>query len=370
LSYPLAGILKRIPDGKPWQKNAYTIAVSVLYLVGVYDLWGGLWTLALSAAAAYTIAATIVDPIMPWVGFAVLMGHMSINHLYRQAANEVGVVDITGAQMVLVMKLTSFCWNVHDGRMKDEDLTDTQRERAIRQMPGLLEYAAYVLFFPSLMAGPAFEYTDYTKYISTTMFDLPPGTDPSKAPPTRKKRRIPRSGTPAMLKMGIGLFWIFAFLMISGKFNEALLLSDSFLKYGIFTRIFLLYLYGFANRTKYYGAWNLAEGSCILAGIGYAGIDPKTGRANWDRLINIKPLEIELAQNTRSYVGAWNINTNNWLRNYVYLRVTPKGKKPGFRSTFATFLTSAMWHGFYPGYYMTFVMGALLQNIAQSKSIV
>jgi lysophospholipid acyltransferase len=303
---------------------------------------------------------------MPWIAFAVLMGHMSVSHLYRQAVNDPGVVDVTGAQMVLVMKLTAFCWNVHDGRMKDEDLTEFQRERAVRKMPGFLDYAGYVLFFPSLMAGPAFDYVEYARYISTSMFDLPPGVDPSKAPPTRKKRRIPRSGTPSTIKLVTGLTWILAFLYLSGKYTRNLLLSDDFLEYSFVYRTFIVYLFGFTQRTKYYGIWSLAEGSCILAGIGYAGIDVKTGRANWDRLVNIKPIPLEMAQNARAYLGNWNMNTNNWLRNYIYLRVTPKGTKPGFRSTLATFLTSAMWHGFYPGYYLTFIMGAFLQNIAQS----
>jgi len=48
----------------------------------------------------------------------------------------------------------------------------------------------------------------------------------------------------------------------------------------------------------------------------------------------------------------------------MYLRVTPKGKKPGFQATLATFVTSAFWHGFYPGYYLAFVLSSLLQNIA------
>lgn len=369
VSYPLAGILKRIPDSKPWQKNLYVISISLVYLVGVFDLWSGVATIAFASAAAYGISAVIVDPLMPWIGFAVLMGHMSISHLYRQSVNDPGVVDVTGAQMVLVMKLTAFCWNVHDGRMKDEDLTEFQRERAVRKMPGFLDYAGYVLFFPSLMAGPAFDYVEYTRYISTSMFDLPPGVDPSKAPPTRKKRRIPRSGTPSTIKLVTGLVWILAFLFLSGKFHRAFLLSDHFLGYSFIYRIFNVYLFGFTQRTKYYGIWSLAEGSCILAGIGYAGIDVKTGRANWDRLVNIRPFPLELAQNTRDYLGNWNINTNNWLRNYVYLRVTPKGRKPGFRSTLATFLTSAMWHGFYPGYYLTFILGAFLQNIGQSTYI-
>ena len=37
------------------------------------------------------------------------------------------------------------------------------------------------------------------------------------------------------------------------------------------------------------------------------------------------------------------MKTNVWLRECIYKRVTPKGKKPGFMSTMLTFLTSAFW---------------------------
>ena len=218
------------------------------------------------------------------------------------------------------------------------------------------------------MAGPAFDYCDYSRYITLTMFSLPPGTDPSKAPPTRKKRKIPRSGTPATIKAIIGSIWVFAFLKFSGWYNTELLLSDKFLEYEFIRRVWNLYMLGITTRMKYYGVWSLSEGACILSGIGYNGIDSTTGRAKWDRLTNIRPLEVELAQNTRAYLGGWNMNTNAWLRNYMYLRVTPKGKKPGFRATLATFVTSAFWHGFYPGYYLTFVLASLLQTIAKSTS--
>lgn len=60
------------------------------------------------------------------------------------------------------------------------------------------------------------------------------------------------------------------------------------------------------------------------------------------------------------------MNTNHWLRNYMYLRVTPKGKKPGFRASLATFVTSALWHGFYPGYYLTFVLASVIQTVAKN----
>jgi len=306
---------------------------------------------------------------MPWLGFTFLMGHMSVSHIYRHYVNDPDTVDITGAQMVLVMKLTAFCWNVHDGRLPDEELEDIQRDRALKELPNLLDYAGYVFFFPSLMVGPAFDFVEYTRWLETTMFDVPPGTDPSKAPKTRKKRRIPRSGTPATVKAVKGVLWIVAFLKFSGWFYSDLVIGTESLKYGLLHRIFNLHMLGFATRCKYYGVWFLAEGSCILSGIGYKGLDPKTGRPDWDRLQNVNPLGIELAQNSRAYLGSWNMNTNNWLRNYMYLRVTPKGKKPGFAASMCTFVTSALWHGFEPGYYMAFVLAAFLQTVAKSTSL-
>ncbi len=199
------------------------------------------------------------------------------------------------------------------------------------------------------------------------MFEIPPGTDPSKYPPTRKKRKIPRSGTPAARKAAAGLFWIFAFLKLSSLYNNELVLGDQFMRYGLLRRIWILEMLGFTTRLKYYGVWALTEGACILSGIGYKGIDPKSGRVQWNRLQNVNPWGIETAQNSRAYLENWNINTNHWLRNYMYLRVTPKGKRPGFRASLATFVTSAFWHGFYPGYYLTFVLAAFLQTVAKSK---
>lgn len=368
ISFPLAAILKRIPDNKPWQKNLFIISISMFYLVGLFDLWGGIATILISSLGAYFIAARINSPFMPWIGFVFLMGHMSVSHIIRQNVNNPSSVDITGAQMVLVMKLTAFCWNVQDGRLPEAELSDFQKEHAVRTMPSLFDYAGYVFFFPALMAGPAFDYCDYNDYITTSMFTLPPGTDPSKAPPTRKKRKVPRSGWPSTIKGAIGTLWIVAFLKFSAYYPTSFFLGPDYMKYGFLRRVWQLYMFGLSTRMKYYGVWSLSEGACILCGIGYNGIDPATGRARWDRLTNIKPWEIETAQNARAYLGFWNINTNLWLRNYMYLRVTPKGKKPGFRATLATFVTSAFWHGFYPGYYLSFVLASFVQTAAKSKA--
>ncbi|PGH06624.1 lysophospholipid acyltransferase [Blastomyces parvus] len=365
LSYPLAGVLKRLPDSKPWRKNVFIVAVSIFYLVGLFDLWDGLRTLLYSAAGAYAIAFYIDGPLMPWIAFVFLMGHMSINHISRQLADSPSTVDITGAQMVLVMKLTAFCWNVHDGRLPQDQLSESQKYAAITKLPSLLDFAGYVFFFPSLFAGPAFDYVEYRKWIETTMFDAPPGVDPAKRPPTRKKRKIPRSGRPALLKAAFGLFWIFGFLQFGRLYNVDFILSDNYLKYAFPRRVWILHMLGFTSRLKYYGVWSLTEGACILSGMGYNGFDPNTGKVSWNRLENVNPKGLETAQSPHAYLSNWNKNTNHWLKNYMYLRVTPKGKKPGFRASLATFVTSAFWHGFLPGYYFTFILGAFIQTTAK-----
>ncbi len=306
---------------------------------------------------------------MPWIGFVFLMVRLSINQLSRQFLNNPNVVDITGAQMVLVMKLSAFCWNVADGALPAEELSDYQKDRAIKQLPSYLDFAGYVLFFPSLFAGPAFDYVDYKRYIETSMFAVPAGIDPLKKPPTRKKRKIPRSGTPAMWKLATGIFWILLFLQLSPIYYNELLTGSKYMDYGFLQRVFILHMLGVTTRLKYYGVWALTEGACILSGLGYRGVDPTTGKVSWDRLRNVDPWGVESAQNSFAYLGNWNMNTNNWLKNYVYLRVTPRGKKPGFRASMATFVTSAFWHGFYPGYYLTFILAGFVQTVAKSKSL-
>lgn len=335
-------------------------------MVGLFDLWAGLRTLLVAAIGAYGIAYFgRGSPYMPWAGFVFLMGHMSVNHLARQAANDPSSVDITGAQMVLVMKLGAFCWNVADGTLPEDQLSDFQKDRRLLQLPSLLDYAGYVFFFPALMAGPAMDFAEYRRWLDTTMFEVPTNIDPAKKPPTRKRRKIPRSGTPAAWKAASGLFWILMFLNFSGWYNFDTLVGPTYMNYGFLRRVFMMHMFSFTARMKYYGVWSLTEGACILAGLGYNGVDPVTGKVSWNRLQNINPWGVESAQNTRAYLENWNMKTNMWLRNYIYLRVTPRGKKPGFRASMATFVTSAFWHGFYPGYYLTFVLASFVQTEAK-----
>lgn len=115
---------------------------------------------------------------------------------------------------------------------------------------------------------------------------------------------------------------------------------------------------GFFERVKYYAVWTLTEvsyfqlslvheltclqGASIQTGLGFTGYT-KTGGTSWEGAANVDIMNIEFAPNLKVLLDSWNMKTNVWLRECVYKRVTPKGKKPGFRSSLATFATSAFW---------------------------
>lgn len=55
----------------------------------------------------------------------------------------------------------------------------------------------------------------------------------------------------------------------------------------------------------------------------------------------------------------WNKGTNRWLRSIVYERMKC------YRLVL-TYTLSAVWHGFYPGYYLTFANGAFFTIVART----
>jgi D-alanyl-lipoteichoic acid acyltransferase DltB (MBOAT superfamily) len=56
----------------------------------------------------------------------------------------------------------------------DESVAAAMRERTmfeIYERPTLLEYLSFMLFFPNLLAGPAFEYREYIDYMHGRLYD-------------------------------------------------------------------------------------------------------------------------------------------------------------------------------------------------------
>lgn len=78
--------------------------------------------------------------------------------------------------------------------------------------------------------------------------------------------------------------------------------------------------------------------------------------------VNIKGLIV--SSSVKGFMSSWNISVHEWLKHYVYIRLL-SDKKRGGTNAFAalmSFTVSAIWHGFYPGYY-SFFFGAFIVDL-------
>jgi len=316
-------------------------------------------TLLGDVLATYFVALTVQGPRMPWIVFGLMMGHLFLNHVDRALYGDPfdGSYNITGPQMVLVMKLTTFAWNVWDGRRPVEDLDKWQIKMRVAKFPSLLEFLGFSLYFPGVLVGPYLEFATYSSLISGTLFDVTGGPEPSRSIPNGRKRTAYR-------KMLFALGYLGIYMGVAPKISYHTCVTDWFLDQSLPYRILILQIAGFVERSKYYGVWILTEGASILTGLGFTGYGP-SGVPTWNGAANVEVWKIEVPENFKGLVDSWNIKTNIWLRECVYKRVTPKGEKAGFKSSMLTYLTSAIWHGVSAGYYLTFVLGSFVTTVAR-----
>ncbi|KAJ6538943.1 endoplasmic reticulum protein [Mycena capillaripes] len=359
IAYPLGSLFIRIPSEKPVLKHLFNIGVTLFFLFPVLELYSAFFQLLASILGTYYIAKYHHGSLMPWIVFTFVMGHLTVNHVIRYVYNfSYETIEVTGPQMVLTMKLTTFAWNVYDGRRPAEDLDKWQMAKRVTQFPSLLEFLGYSFYFPGFLVGPYLDYAEYMDLINETLFK-------KLAVKGKNGRNIP-SGRKrvAYRKMLFGLAYLGIFVVFTGTWNYSISLTPWFVEQSLLKRIAIYQLCGVLERVKYYAVWTLTEGASILTGLGFTGLSP-SGDTLWNGAANVNVFLIELAPNFKVLLDSWNMKTNVWLRECVYKRVTPKGKKPGFRSSMITFGTSAFWHGIASGYYLTFVTGGFITTIAR-----
>lgn len=87
-------------------------------------------------------------------------------------------------------------------------------------------------------------------------------------------------------------------------------------------------------------------------------------KVKWNRVSAVRVWDIEFSYKVKDFLDAWNVSVHTWLKYYVYLRLIKKDKK-GIQiiPILTTFVVSAIWHGFYPGYYLFFISSGLMDYI-------
>ncbi|XP_063824952.1 lysophospholipid acyltransferase 6 isoform X2 [Ostrinia nubilalis] len=308
---------------------------------------------------SYILLKTIPQHLMGNVILAASMLYLSCLHLHRQIYHTADyTLDITGPLMVITQRVTSLAYTLQDSVAHNEiNSNSTSKSNDIRVMkiPSPLEYFAFTLAFQTLMCGPVVFYTDYIKFIEGPRVNE---TDKDKQGAEPSPRRA------VFYKVVGSVAAAVLYLTLAKKYSLSVLEELNDPTSEVSRSWSALYLLWYAHlcvlvvRCKYYHAWLLSEAICNNSGMGFNGYD-NDGEPKWDKMSNIDVFGFEFAQNFRMGLASWNKNTNAWLRNVAYERGGAAWR------TARVYALSAVWHGFYPGYYLTFFAGGIFTVAAR-----
>jgi len=265
-AYPL-GLIHRSFLNSPTIKHLFSGLIG--FAMGYACFGSGMIHSILTSLVTYIIVLTVKGSLAPKLVFLFTLAHLSISHIYRMLEDYRGYeLDYTGPQMILIMKLTSFAYNVYDGTRvkKGENLENEEfKARAVTKMPSPLEYFSYVYFFGGFLAGPAVEIREYLEFTDMTLFP---------------KSVIPPSVFPALRVFFIS--WIcLGGTFVKDKYPVFFVVETAFYENTSYLYRFLyVQLSVTLHRFQYYFIWSLAEGACILAGLGFSGMNTK-GEPTW-----------------------------------------------------------------------------------------
>jgi lysophospholipid acyltransferase len=159
--------------------------------------------------------------------------------------------DYSGAMMLATIKLTSFAFNVADGRTKDQTLLSSYNKRMkIDKCPSLLEFFGWIFFFGGFLVGPISEYMDYMRFVTMDMFN---------------NKQVPSTIKPTLWLPLKSVFFIAVIVKVLPYYNSASIDTEAWKNISFLKKIIDLQLCTFTSRCKYYVAWFLSEGSlCFM----------------------------------------------------------------------------------------------------------
>lgn len=360
-TWAIAPLYKKMPHNSAY-RHLFSIVVSFAMMFICFGMWSWVHSF-IASTVTYLLLYT-----MPFgrkshlAVFAFNMLYLSVCNIYMMAANWMNwSVDFTGIQMLMVVKLVSFAFSYMDGFESSEKVDKHFKDSRVVKLPSILQWYGFVYFYASFLVGPNIQYNDYMK-----------------KPPSHT---ITNSwGTSKKVLAKVGLLLVPIYLTLRHLFPLTFITSDGFAQMCFPFRVLYSYLCLLGIRFKYYIGWSLSESALVACGTGYNGIkeytltsgnvgephenlrETRVWKIDWGKAKNIKILNIEFATTLKDLMANWNISTAVWLKDCVYLRLLFNGYK-GWISVLVTNVVSAIWHGFYPGYLLTFIGGGMTTDL-------
>jgi len=258
-------------------------------------------------------------------------------HIYRMiTAWNSSRVDFSGMHMMLLVRLFIACMNYYDGSKPESELHFIRARSSIKSLPSPIQFLGFAFYYPTILAGPVFDIKHYLDFQEQYGF-----------------KKLPGKYSYDVIKR---ILFVFISVTIFAKalplFSRDIMLNGTFYQFSLFKKLWCSFVMILFFTSKYHMVWYLAEASLILSGMGFNGYD-ENKKPKWDRVLQTDMVKFELATNPQQLAGNWNISIHKAFKTYLYFSAN-KDAKPGAKNVAAVYFASAIWHGFYPGYYIFF----------------
>ena len=258
--------------------------------------------------------------------------------------------DPTTIYMMSICKFSSIAFSYEDGGKDIKELKNKHhQEYRIIQKPTLLEVLSFIYFYPTSIIGPSIEFKDFINFINEK--------DCYQNLNSKLLYILPRG-----LIYFLGSFVAMAYYaIISNKLPVGAVAEKDFGKHSLLYTLGYIYLCIPSIRSKFYSGWILSYSTVIFSGLSYTEkeengkIVQSLEKGDYGSIV-----VCEWSINPNNMINEWNKTTHLWLKYNVYTRVINIKKKPFENNkslaSFFTFICSAIWHGFYLTYYLTFFL--------------
>ncbi|KAI7906541.1 MBOAT, membrane-bound O-acyltransferase family-domain-containing protein [Cokeromyces recurvatus] len=371
LAYPIAYIYNQKyviqqPNASREARNTYILlsGLALAFFFNSFEIIHSLITIAVSYYICYITDRFYhnrrVSALLVWI-FNLL--YLMIGYYFY--ASDGYDIGWTTTQCVLCLRLLGFSMDFMDGAiMKDNKTTPSTMKSSekkisgphsfpsdspLEKLPKLKDVYAYCFFPSAFLIGPQFSFSLYNRFLSSTgPYNRQKIVDKKALMHTKRaqKNYINRC-------LMIGIIYIILLQTIGAIYPTSYILTPEFSNQSFLKKLVEFWICGKMVFVKYVGVWLLTEGACTYFGITYQEGDENTA-PSFSGLANSRPLEFELSTSIEHLVPNFNINTNLWVKHYVFKRLRFLGNKD--LSQLGALLFLAIWHGFHFNYFQTFLL--------------
>jgi len=279
------------------------------------------------------------------INFVFHMTYLLLGYFYT-SSNEYDILW-TMPHCILVLRMIGYGFDITDGLKEESQLSKEQKETALKEPPSLLELLAFAYFPSGFLVGPQFPFSRYQAFVNGQF------------------RQHEGSLEAGVRRFAAGAFYLIVCQVGLRYLPDSYFLTPEFAEVPFIKRIYFLGFWAKFSLYKYISCWMLTEGALICIGLTYKGED-KNGQPDWSGCSNVKLQLLETGNTMEHYVQSFNVNTNQWVGQYIYKRLKFLNNRTISYGAALGFL--AIWHGYHSGYYVTFLMEYMVVSTEKQVS--